>query len=446
MNKEIDINLLHAHPLNRDFDRMGESWVAMVESVRTHGVVQPLLVRPLEDAGYQILAGHRRAEAAAECGLQFLDCAVREMTDREALELLVIENLERENPDPVEEGKLLRALAAEGVEAEVLAHRLKRSVAWITTRQRLLDLGDEVMAAVRLPRDVAGHLGMGTVEVLLGVAEGADRARAIQMVLHPEWASEVLGPREAAEVIRATILEPARKRAAWEKECKGLVKAWRKSLGTYLTREEKKDLVVQALRYEELAGCRLRTLADDLIPSEHLTSPDGPSRWVHLAVRHGLPVWVIPCAEDGDESAAVVDEALIRMAEDARRENGLAAALLSAKQLRMLASAGGGEEEEDDHDEAASAVARAAALQAGEGDPNYDPDGPADRVITQTMESRAWVDLGPVRRMRDQLSGLEWPADDMPEDAPEWLRKIWEGEYETAELVAMCDWVLELAR
>jgi ParB family chromosome partitioning protein len=446
ITKEIDLSLLYAHPLNRDFPQDGQEWEDFCASVRMHGVIQPLLVRQMGEH-YEVFAGNRRTAAARLAGLGTVECVVRDISNQEVLELLAIENMERVDPDPVQEGRLLVAMEAAGTTVEEMAQRLNRSVAWIVTRQRLLDLGDEVLAAVCRPKDAPGHLGMGTVEVLLQVTAG-DRERAIQMVLHPEWTEEVLGPREAAEVIRAAILDPARKKAAWERENKGLVKAWKKALGDYLTKDEKKDVVVQALRYEDLETCRLRTRAEAVIPPDQLTDEaDDGRRWVHLAVCHGLPVWVVP-GESGEDATAVVDERLIRLAEEARADHGLVATLLSPKQLRRKAQVAAGADAlpAEDAADPVSAVARQVALMDGDGDPNYDSEEPPETVITQSMESRAWVDLGPVRQLRTQLAPLIWPEDDAPADAPDWLRAIWAGQCGTEDLTALCDWIIGLSR
>lgn len=450
---KIAITKLSDHPLNRLFDQFGEKWEAMVGSVREHGVIQMPLVRPFGE-GYQIVCGHRRVAAAQEVEMEELECDVRDMDDRTVLEILVIENLERENPDPVEEGKLLRALEAEGVDVTILAHRLKRSVAWIVTRQRLLDLGDEVLEAVRKPKDEAGHLGMGTVEVILSVPD-SERARAIQLVLHPEWTDEVLGMREAENVIKSVILEPARRKALWEKESASLVKAWKKALGTYLTKDQKRDLIVQAVRFEEHETSKLKTCADALIPPDRLRDPadeDAGTRWVHLALFHGLPVWVYPVemTSDTEESSALVDERLIVMAEAARAENGMVATLLTAKEQTTKtarehegqiakANAKAAKEREERIDKALGEL-------EGTGDPSYEEEEAPERVIEQRLESRAWVDLGPVRKIREEFTTLEWPKDEAPQDAPEWLRKIWEGDYGQEEIVALCDWIIGLQR
>lgn len=433
--------------MNRHFEQYGEKWKAMVESVREHGIIQQPLVRSLPGGGYQIVCGHRRVAAAEEADLGGVNCEIREMDDRTVLEILVIENLERENPDPVEEGKLLRALEAEGVDVAILAHRLKRSVEWIKTRQMLLDLGDEVLEAVRKPKDAPGHLGMGTVEVILSVP-AAERERAIQLVLHPEWTMEVLGAREAETVIRSVILEPARKKAAWEKESTGLVKAWKKRLGSYLTKDQKKDLLVQAIRYEEAETSKLGTAAEGLIPAERLSEmarEEDVFRWVNLAIFHGLPVWVVPGdgTAEADQSRAVVDERLIVLAENARAENGLPVTLLTGKALKKK---GGGQEpkgggvvvysEEDEQRE--ERIESAVCELDGTGDPNYQDEEKPETVIEQTMESRAWVDLGPVREL---LANYECRG----EWRPDWAELL--DEAGMAHLITdVCEWILGLKR
>ncbi|MEI6676828.1 MAG: hypothetical protein WCO57_16785, partial [Verrucomicrobiota bacterium] len=280
---------------------------------------------------------------------------------------------------------------------------------------------------------------MGTVEVILSVAD-ADRSRAIQLVLHPEWCTEVLGPREAESVIKSVILEPARKKAAWGKESPGLVKAWKKALGTYLTKEQKKDLIVQAIRYDEDETSKLKTSAEAIIPADRLSATADMSegiRWVHLALFHGLPVWVRPGsdAEDADQSSAVVDERLIVLAETARADNGMDVTILTGKAERSKKT-------NDREQRIDSAVAEL----DGEGDPHHDVEEAPEKVIAQRMESRAWVDLGPVRLLRERIKPLQWPADEVPEDSPDWLTAIWDGQCGAEEIVALCDWILGLMK
>lgn len=431
----IAISELAPHPLNRLFDQYGEKWEAMVGSVREHGVIQKPLVRPMGTA-YQIVCGHRRVAAAEEAGLREVCCDVREMDDRTVLEILIVENLERENPDPVEEGKLLRAALAEGLEIEILAHRLKRSVQWIQTRQQLLDLGDEVLEAVRKPKEESGHLGMGAVEVILSVP-ASDRARAIQLVLHPEWTTDVLGQREAESVIKSVILEPARKAAAWTKESPGLVKAFKKSLGTFLTKDQRKDLLVQAIRYDEAETCKLKTEAGDVIPAERLfdATAETEQRWVHLAIFHGLPVWVVPGegATDSEMAKAVVDERLIVLAETARAENSLPVTLLTGNAAGKKAGSGKARVDRKEEEKREERIEEAVGELEGTGDPNYVEEEKPETVITQTMESRAWVDLGPVRALK---ANYEFRGD----WRPDWAEVLDEAGLGHV-IPDVCDWI-----
>ena len=86
-----------------DFDE--ESLAALAESIKQHGVLQPLLVRPLETGGYQIVAGERRWRAARMAGLEEVPVLIRNLDDRRNMELALVENLQRENLNPVEEAQ-----------------------------------------------------------------------------------------------------------------------------------------------------------------------------------------------------------------------------------------------------------------------------------------------------------------------------------------------------
>ena len=91
---------------NRDQPRKtfsDEAITALAESIREHGVLQPILVRPLNACGYQIVAGERRWRAARMLGLDEIPVTIRELSDSEAMQIAIIENLQRENLNPVEE-------------------------------------------------------------------------------------------------------------------------------------------------------------------------------------------------------------------------------------------------------------------------------------------------------------------------------------------------------
>ncbi len=114
---DIDAIVLPAQQPRRYFDP--EKLAFLVESVKTHGIIEPLLVRPLDSGNYELVAGERRYRAAKEIGLTEVPIVVRELSSDEALQLALIENLQREDLNPVEE--------TEGI-LQLLAFRLKCSV------------------------------------------------------------------------------------------------------------------------------------------------------------------------------------------------------------------------------------------------------------------------------------------------------------------------------
>lgn len=324
--QEIPLRLLQPHPLNREFAESGEAWDGFCGSIRAHGVLQPLVVRVLV-TGYQILAGHRRYKAALSVGsaADVVPCVLRALDDASALEFLCIENLERVDPDPVEESILIREMLRTerfGGDVVLLAQRLNRSCEWISTRQRLLDLGDEVCEAIRRPVGDPQHLAMGTVEVLLQVAD-SDRERAVQLVLHPDWTTDVLRPREAAEAIRSAILEPARKRGEWERAVPKFVKSWKAALKKLVGKGLADDLMVVPGRWDDAeVNGKLRTRADVALTGDDVTAEGQGKTWAHLAALNGLPVWIVPCDSEAG-CAPMVDDRLLRMAEGVKEENGL---------------------------------------------------------------------------------------------------------------------------
>jgi ParB family chromosome partitioning protein len=116
----------------------------LAESIRKVGVIMPALVRPNAN-GFELAAGHRRYRAAKLAGLERLPCLVREMTDQVLLEVLTIENLQRENVHPLDEAKGYEALMAAPytMKVEVIAARVGKSEKYIYDRVKLLQLSQE---------------------------------------------------------------------------------------------------------------------------------------------------------------------------------------------------------------------------------------------------------------------------------------------------------------
>ena len=130
----------------------------LAQSIAEHGVLQPILVRPMLHGGYQIVAGERRYRAARLAGLTEVPVIIREMTDSEAMELALIENLQREDLSPLEEAAGYKTLIDEyGFTQDDVARTVGKSRSAVANMLRLLTLPDEVQDMVNAGRLSAGH-------------------------------------------------------------------------------------------------------------------------------------------------------------------------------------------------------------------------------------------------------------------------------------------------
>lgn len=130
----------------------------LADSITQHGVLQPLLVRPLATGGYQLVAGERRWRASRMAGLKEVPVVVKELTDVETMEIAIIENLQREDLNPIEEAEGLQALIDKcGFTQEEVATSVGKSRPAIANALRLLKLPEEVRAMTRDGSISAGH-------------------------------------------------------------------------------------------------------------------------------------------------------------------------------------------------------------------------------------------------------------------------------------------------
>jgi len=158
------------------------------ESIKSQGILQPLLVRPRKSGGYELIAGERRLRAARLAGLSKVPILVREVDDQTALMLSLIENLQREDLDPLEEAEAYRRLLTEfGHTQEALSQRVGKDRATVSNVLRLLKLPDDIKDDLREGRITEGH-----ARALL-MAESEAMMRAIRDVI----VSEGLTVREA---------------------------------------------------------------------------------------------------------------------------------------------------------------------------------------------------------------------------------------------------------
>lgn len=138
----------------RNFDQ--EALDELAASIKEKGLLQPLLVRP-KGEGYELVAGERRWRASQLAGLHEVPAVIRDITDREALELALVENLQREDLNPVEEAQGYQRLAEMGLSQEEIAKAVGKARTTVTNALRLLQLPKSALAALEAGEITAGH-------------------------------------------------------------------------------------------------------------------------------------------------------------------------------------------------------------------------------------------------------------------------------------------------
>jgi ParB family transcriptional regulator, chromosome partitioning protein len=172
--RELPVEVIKPNP-NQPRTKIDlESLSALASSIEANGVVQPLLVRPLPDGSYELIAGERRWRAAQAAGLAKVPAVVRDQELAERLQVALIENMVREDLNPVDEARACAALVDElGLSREDLARRVGRSRPAVSNLIRLLDLPDEALELLE-----SGDLSEGHGRALLG-ADGNDVRRRL---------------------------------------------------------------------------------------------------------------------------------------------------------------------------------------------------------------------------------------------------------------------------
>ncbi len=189
--------------LNQPRKRFDEDALSdLADSIRVHGIIQPLTVRRLATGYYQIIAGERRWRAAKAAGLQEVPAVIIEADDRKVMELGLIENLQREDLNPAEEARGYRTLMEEyGLTQEQVAQQMGKSRPAITNTLRLLTLPEEVMALVE-----EGSLSAGHARAILGAPSPALQKEAAKRVVESQ-----LSVRQTEALIKALQKEKKEK-------------------------------------------------------------------------------------------------------------------------------------------------------------------------------------------------------------------------------------------
>lgn len=184
----------------REFNQ--EQLEELAASLREHGVLEPVIVRS-KGSGFELVVGERRWRAAHLAGLAVIPALVRDLDDREAMELALVENLQREDLNPMEEAEAFRRLSVEyGLTQEEIAARVGKRRSTVANRMRLLELDDNLQGEVRKGRLSAGH-----ARAILGISDEAKRQEVAQRVVN-----EGLSVRAVEKLARQETTKPTRGR------------------------------------------------------------------------------------------------------------------------------------------------------------------------------------------------------------------------------------------
>lgn len=190
--QQVSVDRLAPSP-NQPRKRMDEAAIAeLASSIAQKGMLQPILVRPRGD-GFEIIAGERRFRAARQAGLSSVPVVVRDLDDRETLEVAIVENLQREDLNPVEEARAFKQLLDFGLSQEKVGEAVGRSRSAVSNSLRLLTLPEPALAALE-----AGEISAGHARAVLAQSE-ADRSWALERIV-----ARGLSVREAEALRRPT--------------------------------------------------------------------------------------------------------------------------------------------------------------------------------------------------------------------------------------------------
>jgi len=205
--REVPVDLRQRGRYQPRVDMRDESLAELAESIKAQGVVQPIIVRPLPSQGdgekrYEIVAGERRWRAAQLAGLHAIPAVVRDIPDESAVAVALIENIQRENLNPIEEARALSRLVEEfGLTHEDAATAVGRSRATVTNLLRLLELPRAVRTFLE-----SRELDMGHARALLGLPTSEMQFEIAERIVKQGWSV-----REAEAAVRRVAGSPTDK-------------------------------------------------------------------------------------------------------------------------------------------------------------------------------------------------------------------------------------------
>jgi len=246
--QQVAVTSITPNPLQPRTAFDPDALAELAASIREHGLIQPLIVTQQGPDRYQLIAGERRWQAARMAGLDMVPVIVKEATPQQALELALVENIQRADLNPLEEAAAFRQLVDEfGLSQEQVAERVGKSRVAVTNTLRLLRLPAEVKQAL-----ADGTIQEGHARALLGLPTAQAQIAAVQLVV-----KRALSVRQTEELVRRAVEPPQQKPAeAPPPEARSLEEQFRARLGTkvqlYRNRKGRGRLVIHFYSEEEL--------------------------------------------------------------------------------------------------------------------------------------------------------------------------------------------------
>ena len=220
----IDISLIYANP-NQPRKRFDETALKeLATSIKTHGIIQPIVLNKAEDGKYMIIAGERRWRAAKMAGLLQVPAFIRNYTPKQIKEIAIIENLQREDLNPIEAAKAIKQLMEEyDLTQEAVADRIGKSRPAIANTLRLLTLPADVVDMIESNKLSAGH-----ARCLIPLQSSLDQTKVAQVAV-----AKKLSVRDLEKLVK-NILNPSKERPKAEQsiELKAMIEDMQKTFAT----------------------------------------------------------------------------------------------------------------------------------------------------------------------------------------------------------------------
>lgn len=249
--EEVDVSSVHAGKYQPRMRIEPSSLEELAQSIRAQGVISPIVVRPTGGANYEIIAGERRFRAALLAGLKKVPVIIRDVGDKQALAMALIENIQREDLNPLEEAHGIRRLIEEfGYTHEGAADAIGRSRSATSNLLRLLELTEEVKGMLS-----TGALDMGHARALLAL-KGAEQILAAKTVLQRS-----LSVRQTEELVKRMLAEkpiPKKKIVIKTRDDERLEEALAETLGATVrltaNQKGKGKIVIEFSNLDQLQG------------------------------------------------------------------------------------------------------------------------------------------------------------------------------------------------